>query len=120
MLDVIKGVNDLATTNPELVEEWDYEKDDLKPTEVTAGSAKKVWWICPEGHRYQSSPDSRTDGHGCPYCSKEHTKNFTFYLNEAVVSELSEVSKEIGFSRSKAVERAIRCYIKNYQETGEI
>lgn len=36
-LKVWLGYNDLATTHPELLKEWDYEKNTLKPTEVTAG-----------------------------------------------------------------------------------
>lgn len=120
MLEVITGVNDLATTHPDLVKEWDYEKNDLKPTDVTAGSAKKVWWKCQNGHSWQASVVNRAKGTGCPFCSGKNTKNFTFYLNEAVVSELSEVSQEIGFSQSKAVERAIKLYIKRYKETGDI
>lgn len=42
----LKGVNDLATTNSELVKEWNYEKNlNLTPFDVTAGSRKKVWWL---------------------------------------------------------------------------
>ena len=29
-----KGINDLATTNPELLEEWDYEKNIVRPDEI--------------------------------------------------------------------------------------
>ena len=37
----------LAITNPDLVKEWDYEKNaPLTPDDVTPGSGKKVWWIC--------------------------------------------------------------------------
>lgn len=39
-----KGYNDLETTHPDLIKEWDYEKNDVKPDEVMAGSGKKVWW----------------------------------------------------------------------------
>ena len=42
---VLKGYNDLATTNPTLAKEWNYEKNgDLKPEHFMAGSGKKVWW----------------------------------------------------------------------------
>ena len=67
---VLSGYNDLATTNPKLTEEWNYEKNgDLKPTDVIAGSHKKVWWICPKGHEYQASILNRNNGTNCPYCS---------------------------------------------------
>ena len=40
------GFNDLATINPELAAQWHPTKNgDLKPTQITAGSRKKVWWL---------------------------------------------------------------------------
>lgn len=64
------GYNDLATMNPQLAREWCYEKNDgLKPSSVTAGSHKRVWWKCKYGHEWQSEVKSRSDGTGCPYCS---------------------------------------------------
>ena len=67
----IKGVNDLATTMPNLAKEWHPEKNnDLTPTDVKKGSGKKVWWICKNGHEYQAKVSDRTNGwYGCPYCS---------------------------------------------------
>ena len=38
---VVEGINDLATVKPKLSLEWS-EKNTIKPTEVTAGSHKKV------------------------------------------------------------------------------
>ncbi len=69
---VLKGYNDLATTNPELAKEWNYKKNyPLKPEEVIAGSSKKVWWICKKGHEWEVSLSHRKKGSGCPYCSNQ-------------------------------------------------
>lgn len=39
------GFNDLATLRPDLAAEWHPENNgDLKPTDFTVGSNKKVWW----------------------------------------------------------------------------
>ncbi|MGN0315679.1 MAG: zinc-ribbon domain-containing protein [Fusicatenibacter sp.] len=66
----IRGVNDLLTLYPNIVVEWDYEKNyPLRPEDVTAKSIKKVWWTCKEGHMYKASIGSRTRGSGCPYCA---------------------------------------------------
>ena len=66
----LAGYNDLATTNPELASEWNCKKNgNLKPTEFVAGSRKKVWWKCKEGHEYQAFISDRKSGNGCPYCS---------------------------------------------------
>lgn len=66
------GYNDLATINPRLASEWDYEKNgDLKPIDVTVGSHKKVWWICSKGHEWEMSVKDRAGRQGCPYCSNK-------------------------------------------------
>lgn len=64
-----RGINDLATTNPELLSEWNYSKNEIEPTEVAAGTKRKVWWRCNKGHEWYALIPSRSDGHGCPYCS---------------------------------------------------
>ena len=67
----LKGVNDLATTNPALAKEWNYEKNgNLTPHDITAGSRKKVWWLCEKGHAYEQLIIKRSSrGAACPYCS---------------------------------------------------
>ena len=42
---IIKGYNDLEHLKPELMKEWDFEKNNIKPSEVSCGSNKKAWWI---------------------------------------------------------------------------
>ncbi len=67
---VSPGENDLATTNPELVHEWDFVKNKhVSPDAVSAGSKKKVWWICEKGHEWQAKIFSRAQGCGCPVCA---------------------------------------------------
>lgn len=67
---VLVGYNDLATTNPELLDEWNYEKNgDLMPQMVVAGTDKKVWWKCSKGHEWQSRIANRSRGARCPYCA---------------------------------------------------
>ena len=69
---VLKGYNDLATVNPELSKEWNYEKNiSLKPDMVTATTEKKVWWKCERGHEWESRIKSRNIGVGCPICSNK-------------------------------------------------
>ena len=63
------GINDLATVKPHLVVEWHPSKNGaLTPAGVTAGSAKRVWWQCPQGHAWEAPPAAR-DRSGCPSCS---------------------------------------------------
>ena len=37
----------LHIKNPELLKEWDYDRNDLSPEEIFPGQTEKVWWNCP-------------------------------------------------------------------------
>ena len=77
---VLKGFNDLATINPKLASEWNYEKNgDVTPENVTAGSNKKVWWKCEKGHEWQSTIVNRNKGNDCPICNAERKTSFPEY-----------------------------------------
>ncbi|MBR4071634.1 MAG: hypothetical protein IKK26_03675 [Clostridia bacterium] len=59
----------LLFSNPNLVKEWNYERNgNLKPEHFTKNSGKKVWWKCSNGHEWQATIDHRNKGRGCPYC----------------------------------------------------
>lgn len=80
------GFNDLNTRNPELAAQWHPTKNGkLKPTQVTANSHKKVWWVLsydipmdyPIEHlrgkhfnfEWQAIIKNRNNGIGCIYLS---------------------------------------------------
>ena len=75
---VVPGINDLATTHRELAREWHPTKNlPLTPEQVTYGRAKKVWWICPEGHEYQATILHRASGGtNCPICNSGRQTSF--------------------------------------------
>lgn len=62
----------LATTHPELAAQWHPRKNgDLTPHDVIAGTARKVWWLCPvaEDHVWEVAPSERFHKKtGCPMC----------------------------------------------------
>ena len=67
---LIPGVNDLETKFPNLAKEWDYELNNgVKPSDVFPLSNKKYHWICSLGHKWEATPNSRSYGRGCPFCS---------------------------------------------------
>ena len=69
---VLIGYNDLATINPDLALQWHPTKNGNKrPTDYTAGSNKKAWWIGECGHEWDANIASRNSGRGCPYCSNQ-------------------------------------------------
>ena len=65
----VLGKSDFLTTHPKLAKEWHPTKNNLLPSQLKAGSSKKVWWLCPHcGHEYQATVYSRIKGGGCPNC----------------------------------------------------
>lgn len=69
--------NSLATTRPELASQWHPVRNkNLTPDDVTRGSTKKVWWLCPidPSHEWESAVGNRgSNGRGCPYCTGRQT-----------------------------------------------
>ena len=69
---ILVGYNDLATKYPDILKEWDYEKNDklgIFPSAISCYSNKKVWWKCSKGHSWQTNIVNRTkEGTICPYC----------------------------------------------------
>ena len=66
-----RRTNSLLELFPDIAAEWHPTKNGkLKPENVTAHSAKKVWWICPVcGEEWFASVEKRVDGRGCPHCA---------------------------------------------------
>lgn len=65
----IAGETDLVTMYPEIAAEWDNELNgNLHPTDVSAGSGRRVFWRCKSNHSWYTTINHRTRGEGCPYC----------------------------------------------------
>ena len=65
----LEGFNDAKSNCPELMPEWDYEKNTVSPEQVTAGCQREIWWKCNQGHSWAAKLTDRRNGTGCPYCS---------------------------------------------------
>ena len=83
---VLKGFNDLATTNPKLSKEVS-PNSKIKATEVTAGSEKKLLWRCSKGHEWDSTVANRSNGCGCPRCSGSKMERDFAQLVETLLPE---------------------------------
>ncbi len=103
---ILKGYSDFATTNPEILSEWDYEKNDVNPSDISVGSHIKIWWKCPFGHSYQAYPANRCGKNhsGCPICDKEKHTSFPEhalfyykkkYFPDAVNSDKTAIGMEL-------------------------
>ena len=66
------GENDLASVRPEILSQWDRERNgELTPERLLSSSHEKVWWRCQQGHSWQAMVFSRSKekSTGCPYCT---------------------------------------------------
>lgn len=69
---VLLGYNDLESTSPDLIKEWDFSKNTFSPASVVSGSRKKAWWLCSKcGKSWLAEISSRSRGHGCPSCTRK-------------------------------------------------
>ena len=65
-----QGVNDLGTLYPDLLKEWDFDKNTISPYEIPPGTHKKVWWKCEKNHSWKTNVYVRSImGNGCPFCA---------------------------------------------------
>ena len=66
----VNETNSLLSLHPELMTEWDFEKNrNIDPSKITAISMKKAWWIGKCGHVWHTVIRSRTAlKTGCPHC----------------------------------------------------
>lgn len=87
---VVKGINDLSTTHPDIAKDWHPTKNgNLTAFDVSYGQGKKVWWMCSQGHEYKATINHRTgaDGTKCPICYSGRQTSFAeqafyYYLKQ--------------------------------------
>lgn len=71
------GVNDLATTDPKQIPQWNYTQNRKNPTEMSRNSLAVVWWNCQFGHTYRMKiADKVIDRKPCPICEAEYMSVF--------------------------------------------
>ncbi|WP_235679992.1 zinc-ribbon domain-containing protein [Mycobacteroides abscessus] len=67
----VTAANNLTVKFREIAAQWHPTRNgDLLPEQFTAGSGKRVWWQCDNGHEWQSTIDNRTKGKGCRQCRR--------------------------------------------------
>lgn len=96
------GHNDLATKFPQILEIWDFDKNELKPWEVVPGSAKYAYFVCPKGHHHRSQICEVTKSiaergrTSCSKCSsKSSASEYTvlFYIQKIFGDEVIHTEK---------------------------
>ena len=115
---VLAGYNDLATTDSDLLSEWDYELNNLKPTEVSRNSAKRAWWKCRYGHSWSMKIVERTVlGKGCRECEQEYRSLFPAFAI-SYYAKMKGLKIELGSDRLLGI--PIDVYIPSEQVAIEV
>ena len=109
---VIKGKNDLLTTHPQIIKDWDFDRNTISPDKVTFGSNKSVFWKCCHcGYEWKAKINDRTKKNGteCPKCSK---RSGTSLPEQAIFYYLNQLGLKV-FNRIKISEFEIDVFIKD-------
>ena len=83
---VLPGFNSFAAKHPDEMEEWDELANYLlaDPDEILSSYNQKLWWNCPQGHKYDMSPKQKLyyrmrKMQPCPYCKGRRRKLHHFF-----------------------------------------
>jgi hypothetical protein len=74
---VVTAETSLRSRFPEIARQWHpLRNEPLTPDDVTPGSGKRIWWVCPldRAHVWQAQVVKRTKGRGCPFCAGQYGK----------------------------------------------
>ena len=100
----------LAALAPNVAAEWHPTRNAIPPNELPADHVMNAWWVCPNGHEYQATVRSRTQGNrGCPTCyggwSLENIRAFVKspvgHLDKLNPSELFALAMQAGVLKDK-------------------
>ena len=107
---VLPGYNDMATTDPELALEWDYEKNgNVRPFQVSRNAMRFVWWRGACGHKWKDRIYNRAiDKAGCIYCAKEYRQNLPRKL---ILKYAKQMGVEVLFDHSDTTGIPLEVYI---------
>lgn len=102
---VIAGENDFELwcqkNNVKLLEEWDYEKNVVKPNEIPRTYKEKMHWKCLRGHEWEATVYNRVNGTGCPICNTgNNVKRNKVSLVEWCVENNSNLCDEWNYEKN--------------------
>lgn len=92
-LELLDKRGSLADKYPDIVSEWDYNKNILTPNDIFSSTNKKFWWKCIKGHSWESTPNNRTgtNSRGCPVCKQSKgEKIISNYLDKTEIKYISQ------------------------------
>ena len=109
---VLEGFNDLKTVNPDLLKDWDYNKNEafgIYPNNVTAGSKTKAFWKCHIcQNEWLAQIGARNRGRGCPVCARKrvsagHCRKVKCINNDKMFDSVKDAAEWAGISSGTLV-----------------
>ena len=101
---VLQGDNDLATLQPQLALEWDYEANyPWTPEQFTEHSNKEFQWVCQTNpaHKWTAQISTRSAGNGCRFCARVKRGRNDLETRAKGASDKSHLLLEWAASNSK-------------------
>lgn len=88
---ILAGYNDLATTHPELAEQFDLELNDgITPSEIFYGTKKQFYWKTNCSHTWKVNPSRRAQAkNDCPTCFKNIPNGKSLALRKDILEEFA-------------------------------
>lgn len=73
---VLTDRNRFSKKHPDILEEWDYSKNNVSPEEIAYSGGNKYYWICKRCFNswYMRLSDRTIQGKGCPECNLKQSK----------------------------------------------
>lgn len=94
--------NSLASIHPNIMIDWDYDKNKINPHEISFSSREEVYWICENNHSYRKSVLNKTRSPKCKICNSLAFKS-PYLLNEWDYDKNKINPYEISFKSGKKV-----------------
>jgi hypothetical protein len=93
---VCRFCHSIKETHPELLSEWDFERNyGIDPMEISQGSDKSIWWKCKHGHFWNASVVKRLkENKKCIEC-KSLGFRFPYLLEEWNYEKNTEIDPKI-------------------------
>ena len=95
---------------PNLLEDWDYEKNKIDPFSIARFSETKVWWKCHAcGFEWQSAVHNVASGRRCKKCANKrrgqyHSKAVKqFTLNGELVNEFTSITEAMRITKARSI-----------------
>lgn len=98
----IKMEDSLYFNFPELMKEWDFDKNkEIFPKNILPFSNKKAWWVCLKcKSSYDMDISHRTcENNGCPFCSNQRVNETNCFANTH-----THLLKEWDYERNKNID----------------